>query len=209
MIEDSVLAGLDVALNEADFCDCRINERTGEVRLLFVVLTLPEEGPEPSDRRHVLSFTGVSRIVAALRSGPDEVSPLMLEDIPATVRSFGCQPVYGWSFFDVTEPAGTSWCTHPSIDFTVGQGRGEHSIDVFQVDPRADHDARRLDLRLEFDDLSVMDARGRKVPVEAFVAGAHRWWAALQAGDPRVGSHGISLPGAGKDEGAGDGAGAG
>jgi hypothetical protein len=215
-MDPSVLDGLDVALNEADLCDCRINERTGEVRLLFVVLTLPEEGPEPPDRRHLLSFTGVSRIVASLRKGgaadrPEEqglvdraegggegaagvVVPLVLEDLPSTVRSFGCQPVYGWSFFDVTDPNRAAWRSQPSIDFTVGQGRGEHSIDVFQVDPRPEEHGRRLDLRLEFDELKVLDARGRTVPLDEFVAGGRRWWAALRAGDPRVQGHGISLP---------------
>jgi hypothetical protein len=226
-LSEELLAGLDVAVNEAEFCDMRINERTGEVRLLLLLLSLPEEGPEPSDRRSVFSLTGVSRIVASLRgdaagddrggrsrasrrsgragrssaSGAsdrdvgrgrfDQVVPLMLEELPSTVRSFGCQPVYGWDFFDLPDQARTLWRERASLDFPVGQGRGKHSIDLFQEGVAGD--PRRLDLRIEFDELSVKNARGRAVPLGEVVASGRRWWAALQAGDPRVAGHGITL----------------
>lgn len=214
-LSEELLAGLDVAVNEAEFCDMRINERTGEVRLLLLLLSLPEEGPEPSDRRSVFSLTGVSRIVASLggdaagddrggrsrasrRSGRDggpgrfdQVVPLMLEELPSTVRSFGCQPVYGWDFFDLPDRHRTLWRERASLDFPVGQGRGNHSIDLFQEGVAGD--PRRLDLRIEFDDLSVKNARGRAVPLGEVVASGRRWWAALQAGDPRVAGHGITL----------------
>lgn len=191
-----LVAGLDIALNEADLCDCRINERTGEVRLLFLILNLPEGGgPEPKDRRTVLSFTGVARIVAWLRSGAGltEVVPLRLEDVPSSIRSFGCQPVYGWDFFDLPETEQAPWRRTTSLDHPVLQGRGSHSVDLFQEGAWRDGFARRLDLRLEFDDLRVLNAKGREVSLDEFVAGARRWWAALADGDPRVAGHGIRL----------------
>ncbi|MGO9558630.1 MAG: hypothetical protein ACLPQS_05970 [Acidimicrobiales bacterium] len=196
-LPDDLRAGLEVALNEADFCDIRINERIGEVQLLFVVLTLPEIGPEPEDRRTVLLCEGVSRIVASLRHGrwDDESSPieeLRLQDLPLTVRSFGSQPIYGWDFLDLAESGNSAWKRPASIDFSVGQGRGEHSIDVFQES--AVGPPRHLDLRIEFDELTVTDASGQSLELAEFAAGGRRWWAALQAGDPRVDGHGITRP---------------
>ncbi len=193
-LSDELRAGLDVALNEADFCDVRINERTGEVRLLFVVLTLPEDGPEPEDRRVVLSCAGVSRIVASLRNGvaendDAEVVPLRLEELPATVRSFGSQPIYGWEFLDLPSDGWNVWRERASLDFPVGQGRGSHSLDLFQH--TVEGPPRHLDLRIEFDELSVTDATGEEVTLAAFAAGGQRWWAALASGDPRVEGHGI------------------
>lgn len=195
--DDRLWRGLDVALNEADFCDMRINERRGEVQLLFVVLTLPEEGPEPEDRRRLICCHGVARIVAALRhprrsNGRAPVEPLSLADLPSTVRSFGCQPVYGWEFIDLPSEAAGSWAATPSIDFSVGRGRGSHSIDLFQEG--INQDERRFDLRVEFDELSVLDQKGKEVPLEEFVAGGRRWWTAFQANDPRTEGHGISRP---------------
>lgn len=194
-LTDELRAGLDTALNEADFCDIRINERRGEVRLLFVVLTLPEEGPEPEDRRTVLSCSGVSRIVASLRraighEGEEETVSLFLEELPSTVRSFGSQPIFGWRFLDMPESGDAPWRDKASLDFSVGRGRGEHSIDLFQES--IDEPARRLDLRIEFDELTVTDARGDALPLDDFAAGGRRWWAALEAGDPRTEGHGIS-----------------
>lgn len=196
--------GLDVALNEADFCDIRINERTGEVQLLFVVLTVPEEGPEPDDRRVVLTCRSTSRIVASLRNGvfddeKAEVVPLELADLPSTVRSFGSQPIYGWEFIDVPDQGANVWRERASIDFPVGHGNGEHSIDLFQQS--AVGPSRHLDLRIEFDDLSATDANGDDLPLEELAAGGRRWWAALREGDPRVAGHGITAAGTSPDSG--------
>lgn len=197
-LDEALWRGLDVAINEADFCDMRINERRGEVQLLLVVLTLPEQGPEPKDRRRLVCCGSVARIVAALRhetghDGRTPVEPLSLPDLPAVVRSFGCQPVYGWQFIDVGGEATGSWREVPSIDFSVGKGRGSHSIDLFQEG--INDDRRRFDLRVEFDELSVLDQKGREMPLEEFVAGGRRWWAAFQANDPRTEGHGLSRPG--------------
>ncbi len=197
-LHETLLRGVDIALNEADFCDLRIHERKGEVQLLFVVLTLPEEGPEPEDRRRILCCGGVARLVAALRDLPRgdgrvPIAPLSLADLPKTVRSFGCQPVYGWQFLDLPDEVAGSWREVPSLEQSLGKGRGAHSIDLFQVGVGGDE--RRLDLRIEFDSLSVIDASGRELPLEDFVAGGRRWWTAFSEGDPRTAGHGISLPG--------------
>jgi hypothetical protein len=205
-LSDDLRAGLEVALNEADFCDLRINERTGEVQLLMVVLTLPEVGPEPEDRRTVLSCEGVSRVLASLRHGrwDDETAPveeLRLQDLPLTVRSFGSQPIHGWDFLDLPESGNAAWKRQASIDFSVGQGRGEHSIDVFQESVAGP--PRHLDLRIEFDELTVRDATGESLELEDFAAGGRRWWAALETSDPRVEGHGITRPESDSDPGSG------
>lgn len=197
-LDDELQLGLDMAVNEADFCDLRINERKGEVQVLLVVLTLPEEGPEPEDRRRVLRCHGVSRIVASLRHGPlhDDraaISALSLRELPETVRSFGSQPIYGWEFFDVPGELRRTWRELASIDYPVGQGRGSHSLDLF-CEGLAD-DRRRLDLRIEFDELSVEDSRRTEISLEDFAEGGRRWWEAFDRGDPRTAGHGLSRPG--------------
>lgn len=196
-LDEELRLGLDAALNEADLCDLRIHDRRGEVQLLFQVLTLPPEGPEPEDRRRVLACQGVARLVAALRHEPRPdgravVAPLALRELPAVVRSFGCQPVYGWEFFDLAYDPATSWRAVPSIDYSFGKGRGAHSLDLFQQGVGGDR--RRLDLRVEFDVLEVTDPSGAEVPLAEFAAGGRRWWAAFSEGDPRTAGHGISRP---------------
>lgn len=188
--------GLGVALNEADFCDLRINEKTGEVRLLFVVLTLPVSGPEPSDCRRVLSLKGVSRIFASFRikkpEGDYSVRALRLRDLPGTVRSYGCQPVSGWDFFEQPAPPFEEAARLASIDVRTGRGDGRHSVDLAlsSKDP-----ATTFELRLEFDELAISDSDEREIMLHEFIEGGRRWWAALREGDPRVGGHGITFSG--------------
>lgn len=188
------LLGLGVALNESDFCDVRINERTGEVRLLFVVLTLPAVGAEPPDRRRVLALRGVSRISASLRiekrNGGVAIRALRLRDIPGTVRSYGCQPVRGWEFFDLPASPDEEYARLASLDFLTGRGSGLHSIDLGLSSSAP---ATAFSLRVEFDDLMVSDGGEREVPLQEFIEGGRRWWAALRAGDSRVAGHGIRL----------------
>lgn len=196
-LTEELRLGLDMAINEADFCDLRINERTGEVQVLLVVLTLPSQGQEPADRRRVLSCKGVRRIVASLRHGPLDddqapISTLDLPQLPKTVRSFGAQPVYGWEFFDVPAESRPTMKELASIDYQVGKGKGEHSLDLFQEG--IGDDPRRLDLRIEFDELAVFDPEGEEIPLEEVAAGGKRWWAAFSDGDPRTAGHGFSRP---------------
>lgn len=60
-----LLAGLDVALNEAELHDVVAGPDRREAAVLIEVLTLPDIGPEPTDRRVLLRLTGVSRVVEA------------------------------------------------------------------------------------------------------------------------------------------------
>ena len=74
------------------------------------------------------------------------------------------------------------------LDWRNGDGaEGRHSLCLFQ-DP---HD-RTLDLCIWFDDLTVLDGRGRRVSPEAFAAAGERWWRALYDGDPRTHGHGMT-----------------
>lgn len=189
---EQLRAGLDVAINEADLSALRINERTGEVHLLFVVLTLPENGPEPDDRRRVLALSGCSRLVATLREagrrGQERIAALRLGALPGAVRDFGSQPVSGWEFFDL-EPVVSE--APVSLELDMNRGRGDHSIDLVLSDAFDRH--HRLDFRIEFDELSVFDGDEQQVELDDFVAGGRRWWQALRDGDPRVQDHGIRV----------------
>jgi hypothetical protein len=196
-LSEELRLGLDMAINEADFCDMRINERIGEVQLLLVALTLPATGPEPADRRRLLCCKNVRRIVASLRHGPlhdghARIAALRLTELPATVRSFGCQPVYGWEFLDAPGDCRPAWNKLASIDELVRKGTGEHSLDLFQEGVGTD--TRRLDLRVEFDELSVVGPDGAEITLEEFASGGRRWWTAFESGDPRTAGHGLSRP---------------
>ncbi len=184
----------DVALNEADVLDIRVDPTGREARLLIRVLTLPEVGPEPADRRVVLVLRRIGRIVASMRHGrwddqEAEVEALTLEQLSPTLRSFGGSAIYGWSFFDTSSESRAHWFHRLSLDVTFDSDASEHSLAVFQ-EPAQGPD-RILDLCIWFNDLTVLDSRGSEIPLQEFGDGARRWWAAMRARDPRVGGHGV------------------
>ena len=58
-------------------------------------------------------------------------------------------------------------------------GRGGHHLTLFQDLGGVHH----LDLRVWFTDVSVLDGAGRRLDLDAFIAGGVRWWEAMYAGE--------------------------
>jgi hypothetical protein len=193
-ITAELLAGLDVALNEAELHDVVVRSDRREAAVLVEVLTLPDIGPEQLDRRILVRLTGVGRVVASLRHGrwDDPRAPVEsfdLDSLSDVVSGFGLSHLYGWEFFDAPASRLEGWRDRVSLDVRFDDRSGAHSLYLFK-EPKSGP-ARHLDLVIFFDGLGGYDARWHPVSLEEVVAGARRWWDALRRGDQRAEGHGI------------------
>jgi hypothetical protein len=185
------IAGLGVALNEADVLGVEVAPYSRVAGVTFRVLALSEAGSEPSDRRVQFRFSPVGRVAASLREGHWDdatapVVPVALEALLPTVQSFGGLPIYGWEFFDCHERDLPRLANRLSLDWTSGTDGLSHSISLFQ-----DGGNRILDLYLWFDSLEIRDPEDRPIPLASFIAAGKRWWDAFYAGDERTKGHGM------------------
>lgn len=185
---------LGVALNEARLLGAELVVDRRLASLTFEVLTLPEEGPEPDDRRVRMVLTEVGRVAASLRPGApgaDGGEPIPVEptELLEVVQGFGGGAIYGWEFFDVHEAQLAEWGARLSLDHVDPRGATTHSLCVFQEGVE-----RQLDLCIWFDALELFTPSGERLSLSDFCEGGRRWWDALYAGDPRTAGHGI-VPG--------------
>jgi hypothetical protein len=155
------------------------------VDILLTVLSRDETGAETSDPRRTLRLTGCSRLVASYRAGTWDdaaapVLPLDLEGLDRLLRRHGGGPVYGWEFVDSprSEREFRAWERRLSLDVSMS-GRGGHHLTLFQDLGGVHH----LDVRAWFADVSVLDGSGRRLDLDAFIAGGVRWWEAMYAGE--------------------------
>jgi hypothetical protein len=174
--------GLGVALNEADWHDLTVDEPAATVDVLLTVLARDEAGAEIADPRRTLRLTGCSRLAASYRGGRWDdpaapVIPLDLEGLDRLLRRHGGGPVYGWEFVDA-ERGSRDWERRLSLEVSMA-GPGGHSLLLFQDLGGVHH----LDLCVWFADLSVLDGSGRRLDLDAFIAGGVRWWDAMYAGE--------------------------
>jgi hypothetical protein len=152
------------------------------VDVLLTVLSRDESGSETSDPRRTLRLGGVSRVAASYRAGSWDdphasVLPLDPEGLARLLSRHGGGPVYGWEFVDVSRGF-REWEHRLSLDVSL-PGAGGHHLTLFQDLGGVLH----LDLRVWFADISVLDGRGRRLDLDAFIAGGRRWWDAMYAGE--------------------------
>jgi hypothetical protein len=112
--------GLNVALNEAAWAGISVDAPPRRAGVLLEVLSLPADGAVAAGSQVVLTVNQVSRIAASLRMGwwndtTAQVIPLVLEDLDATVRSFGGCPIYGWEFIDPPAESWSNWRDRLSV----------------------------------------------------------------------------------------------
>lgn len=162
--------------------------------LLMEVLTLPEIGPEPEDRRRIWRLTEVGRVSASLRLGlwnddAAAVELFTLDEFGDVVQRFGGQPIYGWEFFDPSSTSLERWKDRVSLDETFAGGSTDHVLSIFQESLAGP--PRHLDVQVWFGGLSVYDYQRQPSDLGEVAAGGRRWWDALYAGDPRTRGHGI------------------
>jgi hypothetical protein len=190
-LSDQERHGLGIALNEADLLGIAIDTAKRLAVATFRVLTLPESGPVPDDRRVQMRFSPVGRIAASLRDGPWDdphaaVVPFEVTKLPEVVQSFGGLAISGWEFFDIHEPALEQWGGRLSLDWRSDDAGLAHSICLYQ-----DAGTRILDFCLWFDRLEIRAQGVTPIPLGEFIDGGKRWWHALYAGDPRAADFGI------------------
>jgi hypothetical protein len=137
-VSERLLSDLNVAINESELHDIRVDSDRRDASLLLTVLTLPEVGPKPEDRRVVLRLMGVSRVAASLRQGRWDdanaaVETTSLEDLSEVVRSFGGQPVYGWEFFDPSPQSWQGWHDRLGLDQRFDGAADGHVLELPRV----------------------------------------------------------------------------
>jgi hypothetical protein len=184
--------GLELAIKSADLLGIQVEpgERIADVAL--AVLTLPEVGPEPNDRRATLRLRPVGRLAALLRHGAADdpaavVEPFSIDELDGMVRRYSASPLIAW-FFDSHAERLARWSKHSSLDWEKGDDGRSHTLFLVQ-----DEGLGTLEIVIWFDELEVLDPSSQPVPIDAFIAGGRRWWAALQSGDPRTRGHGIGV----------------
>jgi hypothetical protein len=185
--------GIGVALNEADLLGFEVDPEHRVAAATFCVLTLPESGPAPDDRRVQFLFRPVGRITASLRNGRWDdpgaaVVPFTISELLTIVQSFGGLPVYGWECIDVHDKELQKWGNRLSLNWLSGEDGLSHSITVFQ-----DPGDRILNLCVWFDEIEIRDPQGNKIPLDSFIASGKRWWDAFYAGDERTRGYGMAV----------------
>jgi hypothetical protein len=184
--------GLNTALEEAVLLGFEVDSKRRIAAATFAVLTLPETGPVPKDRRVQFLFTPVGKIAASLRNGRwddlnAEVTQFSLEELLGVVQSFKGLPIYGWDFFDGTDANNfDEWADRCSIDLQLGEDGHTHTMDLFQAGP-----TRHLDIRLWFDEFSIRDPMDGEITPTDFISDGKRWWDGLYAGDKRTDGFGV------------------
>lgn len=187
------VAGLDVALNEADLLGVEVDTARRVAAVMFRTLQLPPDGPAPDDCRVWFLFRPVGRVVASLRHGSwddprAKVESVTMENLAGIVQSFGGLPVYGWEFFDTPKERLNKLRSRLSLDWTSGADGCSHVLEISQED-----DDRILDLWLWFDEAAIHDPDGKEIDLESFIANGKRWWDAFEAGDERTRGRGMGL----------------
>jgi hypothetical protein len=192
-VSDSDRDGLNTALNEATWSRFSVDPAARRVRLLLDVLSLPADGPARPEDPVFLDLDQVSRIAASLREGwwndsAARVVPLTLEDLSATVRSFGGCPIYGFDFLDSAAGSWPQWRDRLSVDAHLSQQEAPHVIDIFQ---EGSTETRHLDLRIWFTLVRISTPDERDIPLTDFISAGVRWWDGFRAGDPRTAGKGM------------------
>ncbi|MFB7877202.1 MULTISPECIES: hypothetical protein [unclassified Nocardia] len=196
LLDSFDINGLNTALSESTCLGVEVDAAAGRLQLALEVLTLPADGPAPTDTKVLLTFTGVTRVAASLRIQrwddiDARVLPLTLDQLDDAIESFGGGGLHGWEFIDLDDSGWTLWSELLSFDTVLDQRIAAHVIEFSQeegIDPR------ELDVRVWFDRITVTDLAGQEIPMAEFIAGGRRWWAAHDSGDARASKADVAPP---------------
>ncbi|MEX0426065.1 hypothetical protein AB3X52_00420 [Nocardioides sp. DS6] len=161
------------------------------------MIALPGSGTLMKDGRRIMRLTRPAELRFLLRRDPVGAQAAAQPAIPladeAAVEDFFESlawggSIYGWRFFD--DPSLTSdWPTEPSLRISVRADGGAHSFYWFNecgVETDGETEGFCIEGAVTFDDLAVLDADERKIPIETFIADDVRQWDALYARDERL-----------------------
>ena len=194
---DATREGLETALNESDVVGVRLHPAGAYVDVLLHVIALPKSGPLIKDGRRIMRFLGPAELRFLLRRDPvgeqSATQPAIpLADEAAVEEFFDALAwggsIYGWRFFD--EPGLTGdWPAEPSLHLPVRTECGAHLFYWFNecgVEKDGESEAFCIEGTVTFDDLVVLDAEEREIPIETFIADGVRHWGAVYAQDERL-----------------------
>ncbi len=195
--DDASRERLETALNESDVVGIRLDPAGAHVDVLLHVIALPESGPLTNDGRRIMRLTRPAELRFLLRRDPVDEQAATQPAIPladeAAVEDFFDSlawggSIYGWRFFD--EPGLTrDWPSDPSLLISVRPDGGEHSFYWFNecgVEGDGEAEAFCIEGVITFDDLAVLDAEEREIPIDTFIADGIRQWDALYTHDERL-----------------------
>ena len=195
--DDVTRERLEVALNESDVVGVRLDPARAYVDVLLHVIALPESGPLMKDGRRIMRLKRPAELRFLLRRDPIGEQAATQPAIPladeAAVETFFDSlawggSIYGRRFFD--EPGLTrDWPADPSLRIPVRTEGGAHSFYWFNecgVERDGETQAFCIEGTVTFDDLLVLDAEAREIPIETFIADGVRQWDALYAHDERL-----------------------
>jgi hypothetical protein len=198
--DDDTRARLETALNESDVVGVRLHPTGAFVDVLLHVISLPETGPIAKDGRRIMRLLRPAELCFLLRSDvgtqPAASQPAIALEDDAAVEDFFASlawggSIYGWRFFD--DPGLThDWPVEPSLRISVRPDEGAHSFYWFNecgTDRVGTSTAFCIEGTVTFDDLVVLDANGRELPIETFIDDGVRQWDALYARDERLSHH--------------------
>ncbi|GGN88582.1 hypothetical protein [Nocardia rhizosphaerihabitans] len=196
LLDSFDINGLNTALSESTCLGVEVDATAGRLQLALEVLTLPADGPAPTEAKVLLTFTGVTRVAASLRIQrwddiEARVLPLTLDQLDEAIESFGGGGLHGWEFIDLDDSGWTLWSELLSFDTVLDQRIAAHVIEFSQeegIDPR------ELDVRVWFDKITVTDLGGKEIPMAEFIEGGRRWWAAHDSGDARASKADVAPP---------------
>src|SRR5215471_16196293 len=128
---------LGVALNEARLLGIELDPSRRMGGATFEVLTLPEVGDAPEDRRIQMLFFNVGRCAVSLPTPNStaeifEPQPIELSELLPSVQRYGGQPIYGWKFINQPPIEDEAWRTRLSLDHRDAEGSTDNCISLFQ-----------------------------------------------------------------------------
>jgi hypothetical protein len=183
--DDAIRERLETALNESDVVGVRLDPAGRHVDVLLHVIALPESGPPAKDGRRIMRLTQPAELRFLLRRDPVGEQAATQPAIPladeAAVEDFFDSltwggSIYGWRFFD--EPGLTSdWPPDLSLHLSVRADEGAHAFYWFNecgVDRDGETETFCIEGTVTFDDLVVLDAAEREIPIETFIANGVR-----------------------------------
>jgi hypothetical protein len=190
-LSDDEVEGLNVALDEALWCGLSVDLEDARAWATLAVLSLPETGDPPEDRRVALLMQPLGRIAASHRHGrmDDASAPVLPLTLPELERltGEGSVSIYGSDLFnqEQRDPVAT-WGQPLSLDITLDPKACSISLDL-----RHDTSDPFLAVRLWFDEFRILTPNREEIELSAFVEGGKRWWDGFNNGDPRTDGFGI------------------
>jgi hypothetical protein len=188
-LTDDQIAGLNIALNEATWLGLSIDADGLRAAATFAVLTLPEDGPVPEDRRAQILMQPLGRVAASYRQGlwNDRDAPISTVSAAELETLTVERPtsVYGWDFFNRSDDRIEEWPQPLSLDLQLDQQHTALTLDLV-------HDLNPfLHVRLWFSAFRLLTPDREEIDLQEFIDGGKRWWDGLYAGDERASGFGI------------------